>query len=85
MIKTPPVDAGDMGSIPGLGRYSGEGNGNPLQYTCLRNPMDRGICQATVHGVTKVGHNLTTRQQLYSGNVLGAGDTSGTETSSMSS
>ena len=53
VIKTPPVDAGDMGSIPGLGRYSGEGNGNPLQYTCLRNPMDRGIWQAIVHKLKK--------------------------------
>ena len=53
VIKTPPVDAGDMGSIPGLGRYSGEGNGNPLQYTCLRNPMDREAWLATVHGSVK--------------------------------
>ena len=48
---------GDVGSVPGLGRSSGEGNGNPLQYSCLRNPMDRGAWQATVHGVAKrVGH-----------------------------
>ena len=45
--------AGDMGSIPGLGRSPGEVNGNPLQYSCLKNPMDRGTWQATVHGVTK--------------------------------
>ena len=43
--------AGDPGSIPGLGRSPGEGNGNPLQYSCLENPMDRGAWQATVHGV----------------------------------
>ena len=43
----------DLGSIPGLGRSPGEGNGNPLQYSCLENPMDRGPWQATVHGVTK--------------------------------
>ena len=45
--------AGDMGSIPGLGRSPGGVNGNPLQYSCLKNPMDRGTWQATVHGVTK--------------------------------
>ena len=46
-------NAGDQGSIPGLGRPSGEGNGNPLQYFCLENSMDRGAWQATVHGVAK--------------------------------
>ena len=44
---------GDLGSIPGLGRSPGEGNGNPLQYSCLENSMDRGAWQATVHGVAK--------------------------------
>ena len=44
---------GDMGSIPRLGRFPGEGNGNPLQYSCLAHPMDRGAWRATVHGVTK--------------------------------
>ena len=53
--------AGDLGSIPGLGRYPGEGKGNPLQYSCLENPMDRGSWQATVHGVAKVEHNLATK------------------------
>ena len=43
----------DMGSIPGLGRSLGEGNGNLLQYSCLENPTDRGACQAIVHGVAK--------------------------------
>ena len=43
-------NAGDLGSIPGLGRFPGEENGNPLQYSCLENPMDRGAWQATVHG-----------------------------------
>ena len=42
---------GDPGSVPGLGRSPGEGNGNPLEYSCLENPMDRGAWQATVHGV----------------------------------
>ena len=46
-------NAGDLGSIPGLGRSPGEGNGSPLQYSCLENPMDRGAWQATVHRVTK--------------------------------
>ena len=41
---------GDLGSIPGLGKSPGEGNGNPLQYSCLENPMDRGAWQVTVHG-----------------------------------
>ena len=63
VIKTPPVSAGDMGSIPGLGRYSGEGNGNPLRYSCLRNPMDRGTWQATVHWVARVRHVLVTQKQ----------------------
>ena len=51
-----PAKAGDIreaGSIPGLGRSPGEGHGNPLQYSCLENPMDRGPWQATVHRVTK--------------------------------
>ena len=43
----------DLSSIPGLGRSPGEGNGNPLQYSCLGNPMDRGAWQATIHGVAK--------------------------------
>ena len=43
-------NAGDVGSVSGSGRSPGEGNGNPLQYSCLRNPMDRGAWQAVVHG-----------------------------------
>ena len=46
-------DTGDSGSIPGSGRLLGEGNGNPLQYSCLKNPVDRGAWQATVPGVTE--------------------------------
>ena len=53
VVKNPPANAGDMDLIPGLGRSPGEGNGNPLQYSCLRNAMDRGAWQATVHGVPK--------------------------------
>ena len=46
-------NVGDLGSIPGLGRSPGKGNGNPLQYSCLENPMDGGAWEAIVHGVTK--------------------------------
>ena len=51
----------DVGLIPGSGRYLGEGNSNPLQYSCLKNPMGRGAWRATVHGFTKVGHDLVTK------------------------
>ena len=57
MVKNSPANAGDVGdagSIPGLGRSPREGNGNPLQYSCLRNPMDRGVWWAIVHGITRV-------------------------------
>ena len=59
-VKNPPAKAGDIGDmdlIPGLGRSPGGGNGTPLQYSCLKNPMDRGAWGATVHGVTRVGHD----------------------------
>ena len=55
-VKNPPANAGDVkdgGSIPGLGRFPGGGHGNPLQYSCLENPMDRGAWWATVHSVSK--------------------------------
>ena len=55
MVKNLPANGGDTGdvcSIPGSGRSPGEGNGNPLQYSCLESPMDTGPCQAIVHGVT---------------------------------
>ena len=54
MVKNPSANAGDtedVGSIPGLGRSPGGGNGNPLHYSCLGNPMDRGVWRAIVHGV----------------------------------
>ena len=51
--KESACNAGDLGSIPGLGISSGEGNSNPLQYSCLENPMDRGAQWATVHSVTE--------------------------------
>ena len=60
--KESAFSAGDRGSTPGLGISPGEGIGNPLQYSCLENPMDRGAwTEATVHGVVRVGHNLATK------------------------
>ena len=56
-----PCNAGDPGSIPGWGRSSGEGNGNPPQYSHLENPMDRGAWQAIVHEIARVGHDLLTK------------------------
>ena len=53
VVKNLPANAGDVGLIPGSGRSPGEGNGNPFQYPCLQNPMDREVWQATVHGVAK--------------------------------
>ena len=53
MVKNPPANAGDMGSISGLGRSPGERNDKPLQYSCLENPMDRGTWWTTVHGVVR--------------------------------
>ena len=52
-VKASACSAGDPGSVPGSGRSPGEGNGNPLQYSCLGNPMEREAWLATVHGVTK--------------------------------
>ena len=60
VVKNPPANAGDIrdtGSIPGSGRFPGEGHDNPLQYSCLNNPMDRGAWWAAVHGVARVGHD----------------------------
>ena len=59
--KEPACNAGDRGSIPGLERSPGEEDGNPLQYACLENPMDRGAWQATVHGVVRVWHDWATQ------------------------
>ena len=53
VAKNPPARARDAGLMPGSGRSPGEGSGNPLQYSCLGNPMDRGAWRATVHGVAK--------------------------------
>ena len=60
VVKNPPAnarDTRDMGSVSGSGRTSGGGHGNPLQYSCLENPMDRGAWRATVHRVERVGHD----------------------------
>ena len=60
MVKKPSANAGDardVGLIPGMGISPGVRNGNPLQYSCLENSMDRGAWQATVHGVKRVGHD----------------------------
>ena len=59
--KESACNAGDAVSIPGSGRSPGEGSGNPLQYSCLENPMDKGAWQASVHGVVRVGHDLVTK------------------------
>ena len=56
--KACTYNAGDLGLIPGSGRSPGEGNGNPLQYSRLENPTDRGAWQATVHGIGRFGHDL---------------------------
>ena len=57
VVRNLLANAGDLGWIPGLERSLGGGNGNPLQYSCLENPMDRGAREATVQGVTRVGHD----------------------------
>ena len=60
-VKNLPANSGDTDLIPGLGRYPGGGNGNPLQYSCLENSMDRGAWWATVHGSQRVGGDLADR------------------------
>ena len=62
MVNNLPADAGDWGLIPGSGRSSREGNGYPLQCSCLENPMDRGVWRATVHGVAESLRLLLPRQ-----------------------
>ena len=63
-VKASACNVGDLGPIPGSGRSPGEGNGNPLQYSCLKNPMDRGAWQATVHGGHKES-DMTERLSLF--------------------
>ena len=72
MVKNLPAKAGDVSSIPGSGRSTGEGHGNPLQYSFMKNPMDRG---ATVHGVTRVRHDLVTKiEKQQTRNLVNSGN-----------
>ena len=66
-VKASACNAGDLGSMPGLQRSPGEGNGNPLQYSCLENPMDGGAWWAVVHGVTKSRTQLSDFTFTFSG------------------
>ena len=63
VVKNLPANAGNWGSIPGLGRSPEEENGSPLQYSCLENPMDKGAWLVTVHGVSRVEHDFSTKLQ----------------------
>ena len=69
LVKNPPANAGDAGWISGSGRSPREGHGNPLQYSCLGNPMDRGAWWAVVHGVAKSGHDLATKHHHHHHNL----------------
>ena len=64
-LKNPPANVRDVSSIPGSGTFPGEGNGNPLHYSCLESFMDRGAWWATVYRVQRVGHDSVPEQQLY--------------------
>ena len=73
VVKNPPASAGgarDMGSIPGSGRSPGEGNGNPLQYSSLGNPMNRGAQWATVHGVAKSQTQLINQTHTHTHTII---------------
>ena len=66
VVQNLPTNAGevrDVGSIPGSGRSPEGGHGNPFQFSCLENPMNTGACQATAHGLQRVGHGSATKQQ----------------------
>ena len=65
VVKLSACNTGNPGSMPGSGRSLGEGNGNPLQYSCLEDPMDRGTWQVRVHGITRVGHDLATKSPCF--------------------
>ena len=65
VVKNPSVSVGDMGLIPESRRYPGKGNGNPLQYSCLENPMGRRAWQATVHGITKESDRIYRLHNSY--------------------
>ena len=64
-MQATAANAGDMRWIPESGSFTGEENGNPLQYLCLRNPMDRGACRFTVYRVERVGHDLMTNHHHH--------------------
>ena len=64
VVKNPPANVGDAGLIPGSGRFPGGGNSNPLQYSCLENPMDRGAWRATAHGVSNSRTRLSMHTQV---------------------
>ena len=70
VVKNLPASAGDAGLIPGMGKSPEEGNGNPLQYSCLENPMDWGAWQATVLGVTKSHQRQVNDWAQYNNNML---------------
>ena len=70
-VKASARNAGDLSSIPGLGRSPGEGTGNPLQYSCLENPMDGGAWWATVHGVAKSQTRLSDFTSLRASDAIG--------------
>ena len=73
VVKNLPANAGnlrDAGSVPRSRRSHGGGNGNPLQYSCMGNPMDRGAWQATIHGVTKSQKRLSTHILSYTMKIL---------------
>ena len=65
VVENPPGNAGDMGLIPGSGRSPGEGNSNPLQYSCLGNPMDRGTQWATICGASKSRARWLTKHKYH--------------------
>ena len=65
MIRNPPANAGDMSSIPGLGRSPGGGNGNPLLYPCLENPLDKRSGGLQSMGSQRVGHDLVTKHLVF--------------------
>ena len=67
VVKNPPAKAGDADSIPGSGRSPARGNGNPLQYSCLENPTERGAWRATVHGVTESRTRLSEDTHMSTG------------------
>ena len=70
LVKNPPANAGELGVISGLGISPGGGNGNPLQYSCLGNPMNRGAWRATVDGVKKSRTQLSMHASYLAPNIM---------------